>query len=481
MEASIFTAEKEVLVAVVKMAQKKKLKGDKGDWKEFLKVHDKKMGDSVSDPAKRSIDDLVIFIKTFSDEEDIKFLAKMAHTVSNRKSGAQLSMSSTETESPQERLVRATVQHPDYLLNYSFYPQNEDWVVIKPSKSSKETKSTSIVAVDCEMVLCEDGSEAVVQVCVVDQNMEVKLNELVHPNKAVANYRTEITGISAKDVEGVTCSLVDIQRKMKKLLRHGIILVGHSLNNDLQALKLDHARVVDTSYIFATPACRKPSLNDLCKNVLGYEVRKDGSPHNCLDDARAAMKLVLFKLESGIDSGVAGSEKDVPESESAKLLLHRIPKSVPQGELLKIFPGFTVELQRRMNVRKPQQNYAVVAVFKNPNEANEAFDSIEREEQKDCNGLRQKLVLFEYSAERPATVYVRKMMPDDPHDQSTGSKKRSADVDNKSDIKKPKIDSSQCDHHVIEIERLKAELRQKDDEIASMQKIIAALTRKQGL
>jgi len=30
-----------------------------------------------------------------------------------------------------------------------------------------------MLAVDCEMVLCEDGTEAVVKVCVVDHNLEV--------------------------------------------------------------------------------------------------------------------------------------------------------------------------------------------------------------------------------------------------------------------------------------------------------------------
>lgn len=33
----------------------------------------------------------------------------------------------------------------------------------------------------------------------------------MNPNKAVADYRTDITGISAKDLEGVTCSLADVQ------------------------------------------------------------------------------------------------------------------------------------------------------------------------------------------------------------------------------------------------------------------------------
>lgn len=41
--------------------------------------------------------------------------------------------------------------------------------------------------------------------------LQVKLNELVKPNKAVADYRTEITGVSAEDLEGVACSLTYIQ------------------------------------------------------------------------------------------------------------------------------------------------------------------------------------------------------------------------------------------------------------------------------
>lgn len=39
----------------------------------------------------------------------------------------------------------------------------------------------------------------------------MKLNELVKPNKKVVDYRTEITGIAAKDLESISCSLADIQ------------------------------------------------------------------------------------------------------------------------------------------------------------------------------------------------------------------------------------------------------------------------------
>ena len=50
---------------------------------------------------------------------------------------------------------------------------NQDWVVTKPGKKSEAMRSDSILAVDCEMVLCEDGTEALVRVCVVDRNLQV--------------------------------------------------------------------------------------------------------------------------------------------------------------------------------------------------------------------------------------------------------------------------------------------------------------------
>lgn len=49
----------------------------------------------------------------------------------------------------------------------------QDWVISKRGKKSKATISNGMVAVDCEMVLCEDGSEALVKVCVVDENLQV--------------------------------------------------------------------------------------------------------------------------------------------------------------------------------------------------------------------------------------------------------------------------------------------------------------------
>ncbi|KAL3722045.1 hypothetical protein ACJRO7_034402 [Eucalyptus globulus] len=352
----------------------------------------------------------------------------------------------------------------------------QEWVVIKLKKKSKVMRSTKLVAVDCEMVLCEDGTEACVRVCVVDRNLKVKLNEFVNPGKAIADYRTEITGIAAADLDGVKCSLSDVQTSMKKLLSHGTILVGHSLNNDLQALKLDHARVIDTSYIFKysdAPFQRKPSLNNLCKSVLGYEVREKGAPHNCLDDACAAMKLVLAVVERGCDTNIPCLHDVVPDSEVAKLLLHRIPRIVPIGELHRAMPGeFRVEPKPSKNARG--DTYSALAVFSSMEEAHRVYESLEGTLEKDSFGRSQKVITFHLSTGTEANLCVRETM----HDNSLGQllKKRAAEMLDSGELKKLKVSKigeievaavNQCTDHLKEIERLKEELRQKDLQIVN--------------
>lgn len=62
----------QVLADIVKLAQKRGMKGTKGVWKDFLNAHDRKFGASVSDPSKRTKDVLVVFLKSFNDENDLK-------------------------------------------------------------------------------------------------------------------------------------------------------------------------------------------------------------------------------------------------------------------------------------------------------------------------------------------------------------------------------------------------------------------------
>lgn len=427
MDEKLASAGKDVLVQIVKLAQKRGMKGEKGGWKEFLSVYDKKFGASMSDPAKRNPEALRAFLQTFKSEEDLQFLAKMFKCHSNRELVKQV-MKSQDDESPEQRLVRLTLEHPLYPIEYSLPSHEEGWLVTKLGKRSNLKASNTLLAVDCEMVLCEDGTEALVRLCVVDRNLEVKLDEFVKPDKAVADYRTQITDVSEEDLDGVTCSLADVQRSLKRLLSHGTILVGHSLSNDLKALKVDHARVIDTSFIFKYgdgSARRRPSLNDLCKSVLGYELRKKDAPHNCVHDACAAMKLVVAKIEKGFDDVIPPVQDDTPDSEKAKLFLHRIPKGLPSEELHKLIPGdFSIEVQP--NKKGRGDKYSALAIFGNPQEALDAYEKLQGDEVQDPSGRSQKPISVELKSGSTDIIFARKMHRDN-HSPAQVSAKRSHD------------------------------------------------------
>ncbi|GER30921.1 small RNA degrading nuclease 3 [Striga asiatica] len=478
MEDFFTTATKEVLVEMVKLAQKREMAGSKGHWKDFLKFYDKKFGSSLSDPSRRSIDSLVAFLKTFEQDEDLKLFKKVSQCHSNRVEVEEFKKENPDLETAEQELVRLTLEHPLYPVEYSFPSYEEEWVVVKCSKKSKAKKFPELISIDCEMVLCEDGTEALVKVCAVDRNLQVKLDKVVNPNKAIADYRTDITGISAKDLDEVTVSLKDVQKSVKKLLSHGTILVGHSANNDLQALKVDHTRVIDTSYIFKhAKSNRKPSLSLLCKTKLGYELREKGKPHNCLDDACAAMKLVLARLEGKIDSVLITDE--VKELDVTKLLVHRIPFTILSTDLKSMLPGdCTVEVKVGIKVKN---TYTAFAIYKSRQEAIEAFENLEGDFGKDSYGRPQKLVNFELDSGENVTLCVCKTFGED--DVGQLSKKRLIEDESVGKSKKLKNEDStnQCDTHLEEIKRLKKELKQRDQEISSLNKIVAALTRKQGL
>lgn len=80
------------------------------------------------------------------------------------------------------------------------------------------------------------------------------------------------------------------------------VLVGHSLENDLLALKVHHDLVIDTSILYKhnRGGNYKIALRVLAKRFLQWEIQTSNSGHNSIDDARAAMELALLKIKHGI-------------------------------------------------------------------------------------------------------------------------------------------------------------------------------------
>merc|ERR1719362_1444115 len=88
------------------------------------------------------------------------------------------------------------------------------------------------------------------RICVVDDKLEVVYHALVKPFNNITNYLTQYSGITKPMLEGVETRLSDVQAELRRILPGDCILVGQSLNSDLNALKMMHPYVIDTSVIF---------------------------------------------------------------------------------------------------------------------------------------------------------------------------------------------------------------------------------------
>lgn len=79
------------------------------------------------------------------------------------------------------------------------------------------------------------------------------------------------------------------------------ILVGHSLENDLLALKISHNLVIDTAVLYKHPrgGSYKTALRILAKKFLSRDIQQSGTGHDSIEDASATMELALLKIKNG--------------------------------------------------------------------------------------------------------------------------------------------------------------------------------------
>ncbi|KAI9719208.1 MAG: hypothetical protein M1828_006301 [Chrysothrix sp. TS-e1954] len=169
--------------------------------------------------------------------------------------------------------------------------------------------SVKVLALDCEMCTTSDGGPSLTRVSVLSVSGKVLLDELVKPKLPIIDYLTAYSGITEAKLSGVTTTLADVQGRLLDLLTDSTILVGHSLVSDLNALKLTHPHIIDTSMIYPHPRGPpfKSSLKFLAQRYLKREIQtqvgKGG--HDPTQDALAALDLVRQKCERGPEWGTS--------------------------------------------------------------------------------------------------------------------------------------------------------------------------------
>lgn len=174
------------------------------------------------------------------------------------------------------------------------------------------TAGRKVLSLDCEMCLTEGDQSELARVSLVGWDGEVVMDELVQPSRPVTNYLTQYSGITKEMLDPVTTTLADVQKRLLTILTPQSILIGHSLNSDLAALKLTHPFIVDTSIIYPHPRGPplKCSLKWLTQKYVNKEIQKGGSGHDSVEDARAVLELVKQKCEKGERWGTSDASNE---------------------------------------------------------------------------------------------------------------------------------------------------------------------------
>nr|XP_012635106.1 RNA exonuclease 1 homolog [Microcebus murinus] len=165
-------------------------------------------------------------------------------------------------------------------------------------KESSADAHPGIYALDCEMSYTTYGLE-VTRVTVVNTERQVVYDTFVKPINEIVDYNTRFSGVTEADLANTSTRLQDVQTVLLSMFSEETILIGHSLESDLLALKVIHSTVVDTSVLFPhyLGLPYKRSLRNLTASYLRQIIQDKEDGHISSEDAAACMSLVFWKVQ----------------------------------------------------------------------------------------------------------------------------------------------------------------------------------------
>ena len=196
------------------------------------------------------------------------------------------------------------------------------------------------------MVGVAGGWNEVIRFSAVDYlTGEVLLDAFVQPAVRIYDWRSRYSGVTPAIFEEARSQgrvmeggWREARAALWSLMSPDTILIGQALNNDLEVLRMIHAKVVDSGILAKAMAGGASSgssvgLKTLCVELCGIEVQNHGKKgHDSVEDCLAAREVVLFMTRCPSEFGAWGKakreeEKKRTEEEKAKALEAQIEKA----------------------------------------------------------------------------------------------------------------------------------------------------------
>lgn len=193
------------------------------------------------------------------------------------------------------------------------------------SRSRKYTRNrplsnldvTDCLAITCKLVgVGNEGRNVLARCSVVNYDGDVVYDKFIKPPEPITDYRTDVSGILPEHVESESAvPFVQCQRTVSVLLKSRIV-VGHSVESDLQALLLHHPRRL----------IRDTTLRGSVRKLV--TTSQPSTPIDSVEAARSAMVLykschgdwdLLLRTQSekgSVSAGFSGSQSapSIPNS-----------------------------------------------------------------------------------------------------------------------------------------------------------------------
>jgi RNA exonuclease 1 len=338
----------------------------------------------------------------------------------------------TTTGAKWMKAIQQARQHHKYATAYDFvkYKALDAEIGLDPSSVWIQAKPygewckgfPQAIAIDCEMCETEDpvsGKHNAKDLCRVSivnaENDEVLLDSLVKPSWPVVDYRSRINGITEEHLKGVQFTLRHTQAFLMALCSQETVILGHALHNDLAAMRMEHYCNADSANLFSASDSERSSvsLKDLASNVLKKTMP---DKHDSVNDARTAWKVLEHWVEKDGQVEPIVRSMSVKQTFASQLFIHRIPKNMcEESHLSRMFLAHTSIAPTEVEeIEFAGEMGKTHVVFKSPQHANLAFDTLDSKTDTDPSGRLQKKVFLRNGG----YIRVRKMAFEKPRDKS---------------------------------------------------------------